>query len=100
PGPCAPRLDIELYTSGAGLQESKPVLLAKLNDPRTTQLDLELYGLGDLDILAAMIAMHNRGGKIRVILNKGDSDPDPDNFYLAIALHPPGITLGQSHKTP
>src|SRR5262249_17160213 len=86
-GPCAPQLAIEMYTTGGGFQESKPVLLAKLNDPRTTQLDLELYGLGDLDILAAMIAMHERGGQIRVIVNKGNSDPDPDNFYMARALH-------------
>jgi phosphatidylserine/phosphatidylglycerophosphate/cardiolipin synthase-like enzyme len=99
-GPCAPRLDIEMYTTGAGLQEAKPVLLAKLHDPRTTHLDLELYGLGDRDILAAMIAMHQRGGKIRVILNKGDLDPDPDNFYMARALHRAGIPVRQYKKIP
>jgi len=99
-GPCAPQLAIEMYTTGAGFQESKPVLLAKLNDPTTTHLDLELYGLGDLDILAAMIAMHNRGGQIRVIVNKGDSDPDPDNFYMARALHGAGIPVRQYEKIP
>ena len=99
-GPCAPQLAVEMYTTGAGFQESKPVLLAKLNDPSTTQLDLELYGLGDLDILAAMIAMHQRGGHIRVIINKGDSDPDPDNFYMARALHRAGIPVRQYEKIP
>lgn len=99
-GPCAPRLDIALYTTGAGFQEPKPVLLAKLYDPRTTHLDLELYGLGDLDILAAMLAMHQRGGKIRVILNKGDSDPDPSNFYMARHLHGAGIPVRQYKKIP
>ena len=99
-GPCAPRLDMEMYTTGAGFQESKPVLLAKLHDPRTTHLDLELYGLGDLDILAAMLAMHQRGGKIRVILNKGDADPDPTNFYMARHLHGAGIPVRQYKKIP
>ena len=99
-GPCAPRLDIEMYTTGAGFQEAKPVLLAKLHDPRTTHLDLALYGLGDLDILAAMIAMHKRGGTIRVILNKGEADPDPDNFYMARALHRAGIPVRQYKKIP
>jgi phosphatidylserine/phosphatidylglycerophosphate/cardiolipin synthase-like enzyme len=99
-GPCAPQLDIEMYTTGAGFQESKQVLLAKLHDPRTTHLDLELYGLGDLDILAALIAMHKRGGTIRVILNKGDSNPDPDNFYMASALHRAGIPVRQYKKIP
>ena len=99
-GPCAPQLAIEMYTTGAGFQEAKPVLLAKLHDPRTTHLDLELYGLGDLDILAAMIAMHKRGGTIRVILNKGDSDPDPANFYMARHLHSAGIPVRQYKKIP
>jgi phosphatidylserine/phosphatidylglycerophosphate/cardiolipin synthase-like enzyme len=99
-GPCAPQLDIELYTTGAGFQEAKPALLAKLHDPRTTHLDLELYGLGDRDILAALLAMHQRGGKIRVILNKGNLDPDPDNFYMARALHRAGIPVRQYKKIP
>jgi phosphatidylserine/phosphatidylglycerophosphate/cardiolipin synthase-like enzyme len=99
-GSCAPRLDIAMYTTGAGFQEAKPMLLAKLHDPQTTRLDLELYGLGDLDILAAMLAMHQRGGKIRVILNKGDANPDPDNFYMASALHRAGIPVRQYKKIP
>jgi phosphatidylserine/phosphatidylglycerophosphate/cardiolipin synthase-like enzyme len=100
PGPCAPRLDIEMYTTGAGFQEAKPVLLAKLHDPRTTHLDLAFYGLGDLDILAALLAMHKRGGTIRVLLNKGDADPHPDNFYMASALHRAGIPVRQYKKIP
>lgn len=99
-GPCAPRLDIQMYTTGAGFQEPKPVLLAKLYDPRTTHLDVELYGLGDRDILAAMLAMHKRGGTIRVILNKGDCDPNPDNFYMASTLHRAGIPVRQYKPIP
>ena len=100
PGSCAPQLDIAMYTTGAGFQEAKAVLLAKLHDPRTTHLDLELYGLGDLDILAALLAMHRRGGTIRVLLNKGNSDPDPANYYMASALHRAGIPVRQYQKIP
>jgi len=100
PGPCAPQLDIALYTTGAGFQEAKPVLLAKLADPKTTHLDLALYGLGDREILAALLALHQRGGHIRVLLNKGELDPDPDNFYMARALHHAGIPVRQYEKIP
>ncbi|MGE3541142.1 MAG: phosphatidylserine/phosphatidylglycerophosphate/cardiolipin synthase family protein [Candidatus Tectimicrobiota bacterium] len=99
-GRCAPQLAIALYTTGAGFQEAKPVLLAKLHDPRTTHLDLALYGLGDLDILAALLALHQRGGIIRVLLNKGDADPHPDNFYMASVLHRAGIPVRQYKQIP
>jgi phosphatidylserine/phosphatidylglycerophosphate/cardiolipin synthase-like enzyme len=93
-----PRL--ELFTVGGGLQEAKPQILAMLHDPKTRSLALEMYALADLDILDGLKTVHQRGGKVRVIVNKGNADPDPDNFYLARALRDAGIEVRRFQEIP
>jgi phosphatidylserine/phosphatidylglycerophosphate/cardiolipin synthase-like enzyme len=99
-GACTRDPRIELFTVGGGLQEAKPQILAMLHDPKTQSLALEMYALADLDILDGLKAVHHRGGQVRVIVNKGNADPDPANFYLARALRDAGIEVRRFQDIP